>query len=276
MRKRERWRQHAALAYVSHKHGPSHQIAYAQARVIVTAQAVGKPLHVRQHRWRPRMQSGRQDRVDNCSLVLRTLHGRHVNLRESIAQRRTQFLFAVIATGIHRGQDLESFRCGHDDVRAGLFGQDQRSLALQHGVEALEHTVISEGNFVEQQHVSLAHGLNEGAVAPREQSERLLCERESVIACLGRLERAQLRGHLLERHVVQWCAEQRGGCDTSFGRERRAIPERALSAEQIGAVCVLVTVERVQGPPEGRGHNVAYRRFSRAGFTDQQHRLVLL
>ena len=244
--------------------------------MVVTAQAVSEPLHIRQHRWRPCMQRGRQNRVDNRSLVLRTLDRRDVNFRESIAQRRTQFLLAVIATGIHRGQDLESLRCGHDNVRAGLFGQDERSLTLQHGVEALEHTVISEGNFIEQQHVSMAHGLNEGAIAPRKQSERLLRESKSVIAGLGRLERAQLSGHLLERHVVQRCAQQRGGCDASFGGECGAIPEGALPTEQIGAVCVLVTVERVQGPTEGRGHNVAYRRFSRACFTDEQHRLVLL
>ena len=122
----------------------------------------------------------------------------------------------------------------------------------------------------------MAHGLNEGAIAPRKQSERLLRESKSVIAGLGRLERAQLSGHLLERHVVQRCAQQRGGCDASFGSECGAIPEGALPTEQIGAVCVLVTVERVQGPTEGRGHNVAYRRFSRACFTDEQHRLVLL
>ena len=76
--------------------------------MVVTAQAVSEPLHIRQHRWRPCMQRGRQNRVDNRSLVLRTLDRRDVNFRESIAQRRTQFLLAVIATGIHRGQDLES------------------------------------------------------------------------------------------------------------------------------------------------------------------------
>ena len=272
VRKRKRRRERRALVRHAQKPGPPDEVAHAEARVLRAADLRREPLRKGKHALGPHTQRGRQLRVHNRGLVRGVVDGRHPDLGEAVAQRGAQLLLAIVAAGVHRRNHLEAIGSRDNDVVARLLGQHERALALKHTVQALKHAVVRKRHLVEQQVLAAAHRLDEGTIDPGKQRGRLghLGARSRR---LGRVDALQRSGHVLKCAVRDASTRRRR---PRVGRERRAVPHRALAAEQIRAVCALVAVERVQAAARRRGKHVAHGRLAGTRLADQEYRLVLV
>lgn len=129
----------------------------------------------------------RETGLDDAAELLTIRESGDPDLSETVSEGRREFLLSKVSSRVHRGHQSERLKSSdlldldvaslgrlirgrrrrrRSTVASSSLSKDKESIRLENTVETLKDRVFSKGDFIDEDEVSISHGLHKRSILP--------------------------------------------------------------------------------------------------------------